>query len=80
MDYDGDEEENIIDAEGSEEDEGEEGEMEGVQYNNNNNGGKKYVVVDGEAPVVEIEPPFDVKGFVKASADKYFPKETEESE
>jgi hypothetical protein len=41
MDYDGDEEENIIDAEGSEEDEGEEGEMEGVQYNNNNNGGKK---------------------------------------
>ena len=53
------EEENIIDAD----------EVDG--YNN-----KEFVVYDGsESPVVEIDPPFDVKGFVKASADKYFPKE-----
>ena len=60
-DYAGDEEEMILDAEDADV-----GENQGfLDYD-----------VDGN-PSVVLDAPFDVKGFVSKSADKYFPKEAE---
>ena len=64
-DYEGDEEEVILDAE-----------VVGNSYNNE--GFMEYD--EAGNPSVVLDAPFDVKGFVKKSADKYFPKESETGE
>lgn len=63
-DYFGDEEEMILDAE--EADVG--GNQGSIDYDKDGN------------PSVVLDTPFDVKGFVSKSADKYFPKETDSEE
>ena len=61
LDYFGNEEEMIIDAE----------EVTGDDQG--------YINYDADGtPSVVLDAPFDVKGFVRKSADKYFPKETED--
>lgn len=62
-DYEGDEEEVILDAE---------------LVGGNNEGRMEYD--EAGNPSVVLDAPFDVKGFVKKSADKYFPKENEAEE
>ena len=62
-DYEGDDEEVILDAE---------------LVGGNNEGRMEYDAAGN--PSVVLDAPFDVKGFVKKSADKYFPKETEAEE
>ena len=64
-DYEGDEEEVILDAE-----------VVGNGYNNE--GFMEYD--EAGNPSVVLDAPFDVKGFVKKSADKYFPEESESEE
>ena len=63
-DYAGDEDDSIFDQDD-----------EGTEDN------KGYIEYDQDgSPSVVLDPPFDVKGFVKQSADKYFPKDDEPKE